>query len=178
VTVSNLINARHNTMRPETTPHRDGDPPGYRPHTTARNLRLSTRLSIGMVIVDEAPLYLADPSPPTSSPASNRLSRDGYGLQIQGTPPTLRCAAIRHDTHAIARSLFERTHAAMLLNSWRSAGRSPSGKPSLSAILRHPVAIMTVARWRRRRSPRARHWRRFLKPLGQRSASASLGCAR
>jgi len=87
MTVSNLINARHNTMRPETRSRIETEIQrlGYRPHTTARNLRLSTRLSIGMVIVDEAPLYLADPfTTHVVAGLSNRLSRDGYGLQIQG----------------------------------------------------------------------------------------------
>ena len=87
MTVSNLINARHHTMRPETRARVEFaiQQLGYRPNLTGRNLRRSTRLAIGMIIVDDAPLYLADPfTTHIVAGLSNQLSTRGYGLQIQG----------------------------------------------------------------------------------------------
>lgn len=87
MTVSNLINARHHTMRPETRARVELaiQQLGYRPNLTGRSLRRSTRLAIGMIIVDDAPLYLADPfTTHIVAGLSNQLSAKGYGLQIQG----------------------------------------------------------------------------------------------
>lgn len=87
MSVSNFINARHGAMRPETRERIQVEIErlGYRPHTVARNLRLSRRLSIDMVIVDDAPLYLADPfTTHVVAGLGNCLNRKGYGLQLQG----------------------------------------------------------------------------------------------
>jgi LacI family transcriptional regulator len=87
MSVSNFINARHGAMRPETMERikTEIERLGYRPHTVARNLRLSRRLSIDMVIVDDAPHYLADPfTTHVVAGLSNSLNRNGYGLQLQG----------------------------------------------------------------------------------------------
>ena len=87
MSVSNFINARHGAMRPETRKRIEIEIErlGYRPHTVARNLRLSRRLSIDMVIVDDAPQYLADPfTTHIVAGLSNSLNRNGYGLQLQG----------------------------------------------------------------------------------------------
>lgn len=89
MSVSNFINDRHNTMRTETRARIEAaiNQLGYRPHAAARNLRLARRLSIGMLIVDETPQYLADPfTTHVVAGLSNRLSSNGYGLQIQGLP--------------------------------------------------------------------------------------------
>ena len=53
MTVSNLMNGRVGSMRPETRLRIEAqiEKLGYRPHTMARSLRLSKRLSIGIVIV-------------------------------------------------------------------------------------------------------------------------------
>lgn len=87
MSVSNFINARHGQMRPETRARIQAeiDRLGYRPHVAARNLRLSKRLSIDMVIIDEAPHYLADPfTTQIVAGLSNRLNSQGYALQLQG----------------------------------------------------------------------------------------------
>ena len=87
MSVSNFINARHGQMRPETRARIEAEIErlGYRPHVAARNLRLSKRLSIDMVIIDEAPHYLADPfTTQIVAGLSNRLNGQGYALQIQG----------------------------------------------------------------------------------------------
>jgi LacI family transcriptional regulator len=87
MTVSNFINARSGAMRPETRERIQSEIKrlGYRPHTVARNLRLSRRLSIDMVIIDETPHYLADPfTTQVVAGLGNCLNRSGYGLQLQG----------------------------------------------------------------------------------------------
>jgi LacI family transcriptional regulator len=87
MSVSNFINDRRGAMRQETRDRIQVEIErlGYRPHTVARNLRLSRRLAIDMVIVDDAPQYLADPfTTHVVSGLSNCLNRRGYGLQIQG----------------------------------------------------------------------------------------------
>lgn len=87
MSVSNFINDRRGAMRQETRDRIQVEIErlGYRPHTVARNLRLSRRLSIDMVIIDDAPLYLADPfTTHVVAGLSNCLNRRGYGLQLQG----------------------------------------------------------------------------------------------
>jgi LacI family transcriptional regulator len=87
MTVSNLINERVGTMRPETRLKiaAEIDRRGYRPHSMARSLRLSRQSSIGMIIIDEAPHYLADPfTTQIVAGLSNRLNSNGYGLLLQG----------------------------------------------------------------------------------------------
>jgi len=87
MSVSNFINARVGAMRPETRVRIQAEIErlGYRPNAVARNLRLSQRLSIDMVIVDDAALYLADPfTTHVVAGLGNCLNRNGYGLQLQG----------------------------------------------------------------------------------------------
>jgi LacI family transcriptional regulator, galactose operon repressor len=87
MTVSNLVNGRLDAMRPETRRRIEAqiEKLGYRPHTMARSLRLAKRLSIGMVIVDDMPNYLADPFiTHVVSGLGNHLNANGYGLLLQG----------------------------------------------------------------------------------------------
>jgi LacI family transcriptional regulator len=87
MTVSNFINSREGTMSPETRARIEQEilRLSYRPHGTARSLRLSKRLSIGMIIIDDAPNYLADPFITyVVAGLSDQLNRDGYGLLLQG----------------------------------------------------------------------------------------------
>jgi DNA-binding LacI/PurR family transcriptional regulator len=87
MSVSNFINSRRGAMRPETRERIQAeiDRLGYRPNAVARNLRLSRRHSIDMVIVDDASLYLADPfTTHIVAGLGNCLNRNGYGLQLQG----------------------------------------------------------------------------------------------
>jgi LacI family transcriptional regulator len=122
MSVSNFINARHGAMRPETRARIETEIArlGYRPHTVARNLRLSRRLSIDMVIVDDAPQYLADPfTTHVVAGLSNSLNRNGYGLQLQGlsaeafrTSPLVR--NIRADGICVLLSGSEKTRRDVL----------------------------------------------------------------
>src|SRR6266508_3740826 len=87
MTVSNLINGRFDSMRPQTREHIELQIQklNYRPHTMARSLRTARRFSIGMVIIDEMPNYLADPFITcVVSGLSNHLNAKGYGLMLQG----------------------------------------------------------------------------------------------
>src|SRR5262245_20291147 len=81
MTVSNFINGRLiGNMRRETQLRIQAEIErlGYRPHTMARNLRLARQLSIGMIIIDEAPHYLADPfTTEVVAGLSNELSSNG-----------------------------------------------------------------------------------------------------
>lgn len=90
MTVSNLINERSGTMRAETRKRIEVEIKrlGYRPHAMARGLRLAKQLSIGMIIIDEQPHYLADPfTTHVVAGLSNQLSSRGYGLLLQGVAP-------------------------------------------------------------------------------------------
>jgi len=88
MTVSNLINGRLlGNMRRETQVRIEAAIKrlGYRPHTMARNLRLDKQLSIGMIIIDDAAHYLADPfTTHIVAGLSNQLNSRGYALLLQG----------------------------------------------------------------------------------------------
>lgn len=71
----------------------------YRPNEGARSLRLSQRRSIGLIIVDDSPRFLADPmNTNILAGFSNYLSVNGFGLLMCG----IRHAAI-DDAHLLRR---------------------------------------------------------------------------
>ncbi|MEO8754353.1 MAG: LacI family DNA-binding transcriptional regulator [Casimicrobiaceae bacterium] len=90
MTVSNVLNGRFDMMSGQTrkrvedaiaTLH-------YRPHAAGRSLRMNERLTIGALIVDESPTFLADPFITNLlAGLSNFLSGAGYGLLVQATAP-------------------------------------------------------------------------------------------
>ena len=100
-TVSNVVNGRLDTMSEQTrarveTAIRDLN---YRPDEGARNLRLSQRGAIGLIVVDDSPRFLADPMTCNIvAGLSNCLSAQGYGLLMSG----IRNAAMG-DAHLIRR---------------------------------------------------------------------------
>ncbi|MCB1486692.1 MAG: LacI family DNA-binding transcriptional regulator [Bauldia sp.] len=90
MTVSNVINGRFQMMSAGT--RRDVEAAirelNYRPHSNARSLRLSKRLSVGMMIVDPSPTFIADPfTTYVIAGVGNYLSKRGYALEIQGVTP-------------------------------------------------------------------------------------------
>ncbi len=90
MTVSNFVNSRLSAMSADTRDRiqRVVDELGYRPHAMARNLRLARRYAIDMVIVDDAPHYLADPfTTHIVAGLSNHLNSQGYALQLQAVAP-------------------------------------------------------------------------------------------
>jgi LacI family transcriptional regulator len=90
MTVSNVINGRFSMMAPKTR----GDVEAairalnYRPHSSARALRLSKRLSVGVMIVDPSATFIADAfTTHVMAGLGNYLSKRGYALVVQGVAP-------------------------------------------------------------------------------------------
>ena len=100
-TASNVANGRLDLMSAATrerveTIMRDLN---YRPNEGARGLRLSQRRSIGLIVVDDSPRFLADPmNTNILAGFSNYLSVNGFGLLLCG----IRHAAI-DDAHLLRR---------------------------------------------------------------------------
>ncbi|MBX6322137.1 MAG: LacI family DNA-binding transcriptional regulator [Rhodospirillaceae bacterium] len=89
MTVSNYINGKFQFMSEATRRRvqRAAERLGYRPHASARSLRLAERLSIGMIVVDDSPAFLADPFITyVVAGLSNYLGQRGYALVLQGLP--------------------------------------------------------------------------------------------
>ena len=107
MTVSNVVNGRFNMMSAETRKRVEEfiTKLNYRPYASGRSLRLDERLTIGILIVDESPTYLADPfTTNLVAGLSNFLSKRGYGLLVQGTRPQAMRDAIflrRFDTDGL-----------------------------------------------------------------------------
>lgn len=90
MTVSNVVNGKLGTMSAETRSRVEDSirKLNYRPHFSGRNLRLAQRLSIGMIVVDRTPTFLADPfTTRLVAGLSNYLSERGYALTLQGLKP-------------------------------------------------------------------------------------------
>lgn len=87
MTVSNFINDKFQYMS-EATRQRVAAAVAelnYRPDTAGRSLRSARHMSVGMIVVDESPLYLADGSTTqVVSGLGNALNAEGYTLQIEG----------------------------------------------------------------------------------------------
>ena len=87
MTVSNVINGKFNMMNKETreTVEKAVVRLKYRPDTVGRGLRLSRRFSLGLLVVDPSPTFIADYfTTLVSAGLSNSLSQKGYGLVVQG----------------------------------------------------------------------------------------------
>lgn len=90
MTVSNVINGHYGMMAAKTR----GDVEdairklNYRPHSSARALRSSKRLSVGLMIVDPSTTFIADAfTTHVMAGLGNHLSKRGYALVIQGVAP-------------------------------------------------------------------------------------------
>lgn len=107
MTVSNVINRRFGSMGQQTraTVEQAIAELGYRPHASGRSLKLAKRFSIGMVVIDESPTFLADPFITfLVAGLSNFLNQRDYGLVVQGMRADhLADAALirRHETDAL-----------------------------------------------------------------------------
>ncbi len=87
MTVSNVVNGRFEAMTVETRAAVEQQIAalGYRPNASGRNLKLAQRFSIGVVIVDESPTFLADPFiTHLVAGLSNYLNTRDYALIVQG----------------------------------------------------------------------------------------------
>jgi LacI family transcriptional regulator len=88
MTVSNVV--RGKSVRPETRQSVESAIAKlrYRPNTSARRLRLAAQFSVGIVIADTDPSFLADPFiSRVVSGLSNYLSALEYTLDVQGISP-------------------------------------------------------------------------------------------
>lgn len=107
MTVSNVVNRRFGSMGPQTrvAVEKAIAELGYRPHASGRSLKLARRFSIGMVVIDESPTFLADPFiTHLVAGLSNYLNQRDYGLVVQGMRANhLADAALirRHETDAL-----------------------------------------------------------------------------
>jgi LacI family transcriptional regulator len=89
MTVSNVINGNFQHVTSDTRRKVEAaiEALRYRTNLSGRALRLSRRFTVGMIVVDPSPTFIADPfTTNLIAGLSNRLSRQGYGLLLQGTP--------------------------------------------------------------------------------------------
>jgi LacI family transcriptional regulator len=87
MTVSNVLNGRLQYVSPATKKRveREISRLNYRRQANARNLRVAQQRSIGMVIVDESPFFLADNfTCQVVAGLANVLNRADYTLTVQG----------------------------------------------------------------------------------------------
>ena len=90
MTVSNAVNGRLSSMSPLTHERIKEAIArlGYRPQTTARNLRLARHETIGVIVVSEDPAFLADPFvTQIVAGLTNQLGGEGYAAMLQGLAP-------------------------------------------------------------------------------------------
>jgi DNA-binding LacI/PurR family transcriptional regulator len=86
MTVSNVVNGRHGLVSEATRRKVEAAIKrlGYRPQAAGRRLRLARQFSIGMILVDESPSFLADPFiTQLVAGLTNHLSERDYALVIQ-----------------------------------------------------------------------------------------------
>ena len=87
MTVSNFINNKFQFMSDATRQRVAAAVAdlNYRPDTAGRSLRSARHMSVGMIVVDESPLYLSDGSTTqVVSGLGNALNAEGYTLQLEG----------------------------------------------------------------------------------------------
>jgi LacI family transcriptional regulator len=90
MTVSNYVNGKFQFMSKDTRKkvERAIKRMGYRPHLAGRDLRLSKGLTIGLILLDESPTFLADPfNTYVVAGLSNYLSARKYCVLLQGVTP-------------------------------------------------------------------------------------------
>jgi LacI family transcriptional regulator len=111
MTVSNVVNGRHELMTAETRKRVESaiSAVNYRRHESGRSLRLSQRFAIAMLIVDPSPAFLADPFiTNVVAGLGNFLGERGYSLVLQG------CSAERLDQALAIRNNGTDAHCLML----------------------------------------------------------------
>jgi LacI family transcriptional regulator len=89
MTVSNVVNGRYDMMSADTRAKVEAciEKLGYRQHTSARGLRLARRFSVGMILADPSPSFLADPFiTQVVAGLSNGLSSRGFSVALAAAP--------------------------------------------------------------------------------------------
>lgn len=90
MTVSNVVNGRFDQMAPKTRARVENaiQTLSYRPHLSARNLRKSERLSIGLLFIDDEETFLTHPGHSyVVAGLSSFLNEREYSLTLQGVSP-------------------------------------------------------------------------------------------
>lgn len=90
-TVSNVVIGRFSLVREETRARVEKaiEKLRYRPQTSARGLRSARDWLIGLLIIDDSPMFLADPFiTQVVAGLSNYLGNHGYGFLLQGSQST------------------------------------------------------------------------------------------
>lgn len=90
MTVSNVVNAKFALVGEDTRRKVEQaiEQTHYRPIASSRSLRSAVEYSVGMIITDEAPAFLADPFiTELVAGLSNYLSSNDYSLSIQAVKP-------------------------------------------------------------------------------------------
>ena len=91
MTVSNFINGKFHTMSAETREKLGKilQKYPYRPHGSARNLRLSRSFSIGLIVVDDSPYFLTrQVIGSIVAGLARQLNDNGYSLTVQSVRPS------------------------------------------------------------------------------------------
>ena len=104
MTVSNVVNGRTDQMSKETRVKVQAviEQLGYKPNHAAKTLRTKSSLSIGMVILDDVPEFLADTyTSQVASGLSNYLADRNYSLILQGIrSQSIQTKSILEEIHA------------------------------------------------------------------------------
>ena len=104
MTVSNVVNGRTDQMSKETRVRVQAviEQLGYKPNHAAKTLRTKSSLSIGMVILDDVPEFLADTyTSQVASGLSNYLADRNYSLILQGIrSQSIQTKSILEEIHA------------------------------------------------------------------------------
>ena len=88
MTVSNVVNERFDMMSADTRARVEDAvlKLGYRRDVSARGLRLARRFTVGMILVDPSPIFMADPFiTQVVAGLSNVLGARGFSVTIAGT---------------------------------------------------------------------------------------------
>jgi DNA-binding LacI/PurR family transcriptional regulator len=113
-TVSNVARGHYELMTPETRARVEGamEAVGYHPNVSARSLRAAKSQTLGFLVLDEAPSFLADPLTALMVAGVGDISRDAdYAVLIQSERPLA-------DRRMLLRPLLEgRVDGAVLLMS-------------------------------------------------------------
>lgn len=162
MTVSNFINGKFHAMSAETREKLGKilQKYPYRPHGSARNLRLSRAFSIGLVVVDDSPHFLTrQVIGSIIAGLATELNDNGYSLTVPGRAPfrhgkLSRASAPAHGRALRGRGGFwgtTRQHCGFLCVAGAAAGSAADGasRPP-GGCLRPPHGMNTGAACRLR----------------------------
>ena len=131
MTVSNVLNGRLQFVSPATKKRveREIGRLNYRRQANARNLRVSQQRSIGMVIVDESPFFLADHfTCQVVAGLANVLNQADFTLTVQGMRFDQVADSMREKSRTTSHSRLAMPRRWRRVLAEPTAGFSPSRK--------------------------------------------------